>query len=256
MDVASLQFISAEPAKGEIYKPRQFIFRMKLIDAADIVESLMANEDYGVSNHLKSHKVRKCSGTDDMLENRKVPTGMTAVAVFRCNRHGKSAEEKRAMRKAKGLPIHRIRDSKGTSCRAEIRIKFGDFYHTKNGCVLNVDDFGDCEVEVAWKRDHNHKEPEIDKNTKMQMDEYVRKQVKAGVTWPQFSATRKKLLLCTEEDQIPPALLRIDYQHWFNESRRQIGSQAVEDEDCEKSMRKWVDETMKEKKMAAFTDRL
>ncbi|KAM9893007.1 hypothetical protein OXX79_009631 [Metschnikowia pulcherrima] len=165
---------------------------MKLIDAADIVESLMANEDYGVSNHLKSHKVRKCSGTDVMLENRKVPTGMTAVAVFRCNRHGKSAEEKRAMRKAKGLPIHRIRDSKGTNCRAEIRIKFGDFYHTKNGCVLNVDDFGDCEVEVAWKRDHNHKEPEIDECKKMKMNDKVRKAVAAGLDLTPLLSGRKK----------------------------------------------------------------
>ncbi|KAM9933333.1 hypothetical protein OXX80_007041 [Metschnikowia pulcherrima] len=154
---------------------------MKLIDAADIVESLMANEDYGVSNHLKSSKSKVSSGTNDSIKNGKVPTGKTAVAVFRCNRHGKSAEEKRAMKKAKGLPIHRIRDSKGTNCRAEIRIKFGDFYHTKNGCVLNVDDFGDCEVEVASKRDHNHKEPEIDKNTKMQMDDKVRKAVAAGL---------------------------------------------------------------------------
>lgn len=249
----------------------QWNFVMKLSRAAGIIRSLQENQGFIRAHRLRNPSVPRPASksktiTGDSADSEQVnnspskkrkispPQSASIKEMFRYL-PGWHVEQCKLSRPIKTKPNpKRQRASQGLNCPAKIQIKFQEGYHHTEDNSLNVRDFGDMLVMVKWIHCHNHKHIPVANRKNAQQVRLAIREAVADVTWRQFITQRNKWMLQYETGAVPSEVFKINYQLWFNESRRHIRSLAVKDSCREKSLCLWAKDIKALDGMAEFTD--
>ncbi|GEQ67920.1 hypothetical protein JCM33374_g1586 [Metschnikowia sp. JCM 33374] len=141
---------------------------------------------------------------------------------------------------------------KKCGCEAKVVMEFPPGYCHDMGS-LNIYDYGDEIVKIAWTWDHNHavKSPKYIKNSDLcdSTIEVFETQISEGWPWGEMSSFQQ----LNETDDLPRIFQYIQYYHVQKYIQKNMGTLASKHSELERSLYRWADDIRTDGSHAEFT---